>query len=111
MPYVSYDDFAKIDIRVAKVTHAEPIKGKTRILRGRVDLGGGDCRDVIIGGAQYHTPEEMTGRNVIVVANLEPKEVAGVKSGAMLLAADVEDKPFWLTSYDADSVPLGSPVK
>lgn len=113
MGQIAYDDFAKLDVRVARVVHAESIKGKTRIMRGRVQLsedGGNDIRDVIIGGAQYHTPDEMIGRTVIVIANLEPKKVAGIESRAMLLAADVDDKPFWLTVHDADKVPIGSPV-
>ena len=111
MAYVTYDDFANLEIRIAKVISAEPIKGKTRILKGRIDIGDGDERDVIIGGAQYYTPEEMIGRMVVVVANLEPRTVAGVKSSAMLLAADVSDKPFWLMPDCADAVPVGSLVK
>jgi len=106
---VSYDDFAKLDIRVAKIIKAEPIEGKSRIIKGRIDLGNDDQRDVIIGGAQYYQPEDIVGKTVIVIANLEPKKMAGVVSNAMLLAADVDDKPFWLTVNE--DVPLGSPVK
>ncbi len=109
MPNVSYDDFAKLDIRVAKIIAAEPIEGKSRIVKGRIDLGNDDQRDVIIGGAQYYQPEDMVGKTVIVIANLEPKKLAGVESNAMLLAADVDDKPFWLTVNE--DVPLGSPIK
>ena len=109
MSAVSYDDFAKLDIRVARVIGAEPIKGKSRIIKGRIDLGGDDQRDVIIGGAQYYPLEEIVGKTVIVIANLEPKTMAGVESNAMLLAADVDDRPFWLTV--AKDVPLGSPIK
>ena len=72
-------------------------------------MGNDDQRDVIIGGAQYFLPEEMVGKTVIVIANLEPKKMAGVESNAMLLAADVDDKPFWLTVNE--DVPLGSPIK
>lgn len=109
MELVRYEDFARLDIRVAKVTDAKPVKGKTRIMAGRVDLGGGDERSVIIGGAQYHTPEEMIGRTVIVIANLEPKRVAGIESDAMLLAADVDDRPVWLTP--SGEVSPGAPVR
>ncbi|MEK0366164.1 MAG: tRNA-binding protein [Nitrosopumilus sp.] len=109
MSNVSYDDFAKLDIRVAKIIGAEPIEGKSRIIKGRIDLGNDDLRDVIIGGAQYYQPEDMIGKTVIVIANLEPKKMAGVESNAMLLAADVDDKPFWLTVNE--NVPLGSPIK
>ena len=109
MPNVSYDDFSKLDIRVAKIIKTEPIEGKSRIIKGKIDLGNYDQRDVIIGGAQYYQPEDMVGKTVIVIANLEPKKMAGVESNAMLLAADVDDKPFWLTVNE--DVPLGSPIK
>jgi len=109
MPNVSYDDFSKLDIRVAKIIAAESIEGKSRIIKGRIDLGNGDQRDVIIGGAQYYQPEDIVGKIVIVIANLEPKKMAGVESNAMLLAADVDDKPFWLTVNE--DIPLGSPIK
>lgn len=109
MSNISYDDFAKLDIRVAKIIETMPIEGKTRIIKGRIDLGHNDQRDVIIGGAQYYQPEDIVGKIVIVIANLEPKKMAGVESNAMLLAADVDDKPFWLTVNE--DVPLGSPIK
>ena len=109
MENISYDDFTKLDIRVAKIIGTEPIEGKSRIIKGRIDLGGDDQRDVIIGGAQYYQPEDIVGKTVIVIANLEPKKMAGVESNAMLLAADVDDKPFWLTVNE--DIPLGSPIK
>ena len=109
MSTISYDDFSKLDIRVAKVISTEPIEGKSRIIKGKIDLGNDDTRDVIIGGAQYYNADEMVGKTVIVIANLEPKKMAGIESNAMLLAADVDDKPFWLTV--SDDVPLGSPIK
>ena len=109
MPTISYDDFAKLDIRVAKIIKTESIEGKSRIVKGLIDLGNGDQRDVIIGGAQYYKPEDIVGKIVIVIVNLEPKKMAGIESNAMLLAADVDDKPFWLTV--TDDVPLGSPIK
>lgn len=109
MPTISYDDFAKLDIKVAKIIGTEPIEGKSRIIKGRIDLGNDDQRDVIIGGAQYYKPEDIVGKIVIVIANLEPKKMAGIESNAMLLAADVDDKPFWLTV--TEDVPLGSQIK
>ena len=68
-----------------------------------------ETRSLIIGGAQFFTPEEMVGKTVIAITNLEPKTVGGVDSNAMLLAADLDDKPFWL-SVD-ESVPLGTKIK
>ena len=105
---VSYDDFTKLDLRVAKIESIEKIPGKTRIVKGVVNLGT-EKRDVIIGGAEFYQPEDLIGKTVIVVANLEPKKMAGIESNAMLLAADVNDKPYWLTVNE--EVPLGTKIK
>jgi len=93
---ISYDDFKKLDLRVAKILKIEEIPGNTKIVKGEIDLGD-ETRDVIIGGAEIYDPEDLIGKTVIVVANLEHKKMAGVESNAMLLAADVNDKPFWLS--------------
>ncbi len=108
MDDISYDDFSKLDLRVAKIISTERIPDKSRIIKGRISLGDQE-RDVIIGGAQFYEPEDLIGKTVIVVANLEPKKMAGVKSNAMLLAADIDDKPFWLTVDD--DVPEGTKIK
>ena len=105
---VRYDDFKKLDLRVAKILKIEKIPGKTKIVKGEIDLGD-ETRDVIIGGAEFYEPEDLIGKTVIVVANLESKKMGGVESNAMLLAADINDKPFWLT---VDSqVPPGTKIK
>ena len=75
MDTITYDDFAKLDLRVAKIIGTEPIEGKSRIIKGRIDLGEDDQRDVIIGGAQYYQPEDIVGKTVIVIANLESKKI------------------------------------
>ena len=108
MEEISYEDFLKLDLRVAKIESTEKIPGKTKIIKGVISLGE-ENRDVIIGGADFYDPEVLVGRLVIVVANLEPKKMAGVESNAMLLAADLNDKPFWL-SVD-NSVPPGTKIK
>ena len=108
MPEISYNDFLKLDLRVAKILTTEKIPGKSRILKGVIDLGS-EKRDVIIGGGNFFEPDEMIGKTVIVVANLESKKLAGVESNAMLLAADVNDKPYWLTV--SDDVPIGTKIK
>ena len=105
---INYDDFKKLDLRVAKILKIEMIPGKTKIVKGEIDLGD-ETRDVIIGGAEFYEPDDLIGKTVIVVANLEPKKMAGVESNAMLLAADINDKPFWLT-VDSD-VPSGTKIK
>ena len=105
---VSYDDFTKLDLRVAKIESIEKIPGKTRIVKGVVNLGT-EKRDVIIGGAEFYKPEDLIGKTVIVLANLEPKKMAGIESNAMLLAADVNNKPYWLTV--TEDVEPGTKIK
>ena len=105
---VSYDDFTKLDLRVAKIESIEKIPGKTRIVNGVVNLGT-EKRDVIIGGAEFYKPEDLIGKTVIVLANLEPKKMAGIESNAMLLAADVNNKPYWLTV--TEDVEPGTKIK
>lgn len=105
---ISYEDFTKLDLRVAKIDSIDPIPGKSKIVKGVVDLGS-EKRVVIIGGADFYQPEELVGKTVIIVANLEPKKLAGIESNAMLLAADVNDKPYWLTVKE--DVPLGTKIK
>ena len=105
---ISYEDFTKLDLRVAKIDSVEPIPGKSKIVKGVVDLGE-EKRVVIIGGAEFYQPEDLVGKTVIIVANLEPKKLAGIESNAMLLAADVNDKPYWLTVIE--DVPLGTKIK
>ena len=108
MSNITYDDFAKLDIRIAKILDTEKIPGKSKIIKGTIDLGE-EKREVIIGGAEYYQPEDLVGKTVVVIANLEPRKIAGFESNAMLLAADVNDKPFWLTV--SEDVPLGTKIK
>lgn len=108
MSNITYDDFSKLDLRVAKITQTEKIPGKSKIIKGIIDLGQ-EKRQVIIGGAEYYQPEELIGKTVVVVTNLEPRKIAGIESGAMLLAADLNDKPFWLTV--SEDVPAGTKIK
>jgi tRNA-binding protein len=105
---VSYEDFVKLDLRIAKIDSVEPIPGKSKILKGVVELGS-EKRVVIIGGAEFYQPKDLIGKTVVVVANLEPKKLAGIESNAMLLAADVDDKPYWLTVVE--DVPSGTKIK
>jgi tRNA-binding protein len=105
---ITYDDFTKMDLRVAKIISVEAIPGKSRIVKGEIELGS-EKREVIIGGAEFYQPVELVGKTVIVIANLEPKKLAGIESNAMLLAADVDEKPYWLTVNE--NVPTGTKIK
>lgn len=105
---ITYDDFAKLDIRIAKIISVEKIPGKTKIVKGTIDIGS-EKRDLIIGGAEFYQPEDLIGKTVVAIVNLETKKIAGIESNAMLLAADANDKPFWLTV--TDDIPLGTKIK
>ena len=107
MEYITYEEFAKLDLRVGRVVKAERIKGFKKVMKAMIDLGS-EKRELVFGGAEYYEPEYFTGRTVIVVVNMAPKQVAGIVSNGMLLAADVNGKPTWLTV--ADETPLGSKI-
>jgi methionyl-tRNA synthetase len=107
---IAIDDFIKIDLRVAQVKVAEPVKGADRLLRLEVDLGY-EQRQILAGIAKYYKPEELVGRKIIIVANLQPRKLKGLESNGMLLAASLgeEGKPV-LASFRED-VPLGAKLK
>ena len=105
---IDYDDFSKLDLRVAKILTVEKIPGKSRIVKGEIDLGE-EKRNVIIGGAEFYETDDLVGKIVIVVTNLVPKKIAEIESNAMLLAADMKGNPFWITVDD--EVGLGTKIK
>jgi methionyl-tRNA synthetase len=88
---ISIDEFAKIDLRVAKVISAEKIEGTDKLLRLKVSLGGEE-RQIVAGIAQYYKAEELIGKEVVIVANLKPAKLRGNLSQGMLLAASSGDK-------------------
>lgn len=86
---ISYEEFQKIDLRVAKVLSAENIKKSDKLLKLRVDIG--EERTLVAGIAKTYKPEELVGKTIIIVANLQPTKLMGVESRGMLLAADGAD--------------------
>lgn len=88
---ITIDEFAKVDLRVAKVVECEPIKKAKKLLKLTLDDGSENPRTVASGIALYYKPEELIGKNVIVVANLKPAKLCGVESFGMILAADTDD--------------------
>jgi methionine--tRNA ligase beta chain len=84
---IQYDDFAKVQLRVATVIAAEAVEKSKKLLKLQVDLGN-EQRQILAGIKEHYTPEEMVGKQIIVVANLAPREVIkGQVSNGMLLAA------------------------
>ncbi len=105
---IGIEDFAKVELKVAKVTACEPIKKAKKLLKLTLDDGSGTPRTVASGIALYYTPEQLIGHNVIVVANLKPATLCGVESQGMILAADNGEK---VTVLFADDVQPGSKVR
>jgi methionyl-tRNA synthetase len=93
---VSIEDFGRLDLKTAVVREAEAVPDADRLLKLRVDLGG-ETRQIVAGIAGHYTPEELLGRTIVVVANLEPATIRGVRSEGMLLAAKKKKKLRLLT--------------
>jgi methionine--tRNA ligase beta chain len=110
-PQITIDDFAKIDLRVAQIVLAERIPKADKLLRLEVDLGPLGTRQILSGIAEFYTPEELTGRRIVVIANLAPRKMRGLESHGMLLAASDGDhgKPHLATC--GEDIPLGARLK
>jgi len=88
---ISFEDFQKIDLRVAKVIEAEKVEGSEKLLKLKIDLGE-ETRQIVAGIAKFYKPGDLIGKKIIVVANLEPKVLRGLESQGMLLAAEDGEK-------------------
>ena len=108
-PQISIDDFAKVDLRVARVLVAERIPKADKLLRLEVDLGY-EKRQILAGIAQFYEPEKLVGRKVVIVANLAPRKMRGLESQGMVVAASVGDGPPALASFLED-VEIGARLK
>ena len=106
-PEITIDDFAKVELRVARVEACEPVKKAKKLLKLTLDDGAGK-RTVASGIAQYYKPEDLIGHNVILVANLKPAKLCGVESCGMILAADSNDS---VKVIFADDMEVGSTVR
>ncbi|MFH1502253.1 MAG: methionine--tRNA ligase [Candidatus Eisenbacteria bacterium] len=88
---LTFEDFQKLELKLARVLEAEKVEGADKLLKLRVDLGGGDERPMVAGIAAHYDASDLVGRTIVVVANLEPATIRGVESRAMLLAASGDD--------------------
>jgi methionyl-tRNA synthetase len=88
---IGIEDFARVELRTAKIIACEPVKKAKKLLKLTLDDGSGTSRTVASGIAQYYTPDQLTGRTVVLVANLKPAVLCGVESNGMILAADSAD--------------------
>ena len=105
---IGIEDFAKVELRTAKVVECEPVKKSKKLLKLTLSDGTG-TRTVASGISQYYTPDQLIGRTVIIVANLKPAKLCGVESQGMILAADCADGG--VKVIFADDIPAGSKVR
>lgn len=105
---IEYADFSKVQLRTAKVVHAEKVPGADKLLKLQIEMGG-ERRQLVAGLALHYTPEQVVGKTVVVVANLKPATIRGVESNGMLLAASSGDS-LRLVTVEGD-LPPGAIVK
>jgi methionyl-tRNA synthetase len=107
---ITIDDFAKVDMRVAQVLSAEPVKGADKLLHLKVDAGEEKPRSIVAGIATAYKPEELVGRKVVIVANLQKRKLRGIESNGMIVAASLEGGKPVLAGFLED-VPVGARLK
>lgn len=106
---MTIEEFSKIELKVGRIESAERIEGSDKLLKLLVNFGG-ESRQVLSGIAKSYAPEEIIGREFVFVTNLEPRQIMGMESQAMILAAvDAEGRPVVL--MPEKQVPPGSGVK
>jgi len=88
-PEISYDEFTKIDLRVAKIIAAERVPKSNKLIKLEIDIG--QRRTIVAGIGQDYQPEELVGKSIVIVANLKPAKLMGIESHGMLLATDSSD--------------------
>ena len=106
---ITIDDFAKVELRVAKVISCEKVPKSDKLLCFQLDDGMGG-RQVVSGIAKWYKPEDLVGKKVIVVANLKPAKLRGVESNGMICSADMPDGSAKVIFPD-DDVPVGSKIR
>ena len=109
-PAITIDDFSKIDLRVGEVKSAEKVKGADKLLHLKVDIGEPEPRTIVAGIALAYQPEQLIGRKVVIVANLEPRKLRGLISQGMIVAASLEGGMPVLAAF-LESVPVGARLK
>ena len=109
-PKIAIDDFGKVELRVGQVLTAEPVKGSTKLMHMKVDLGEAQPRTIVAGIAEAYTPADLVGRKVVIVANLQPRKLKGIESNGMIVAASVEGGKPVLAGFHED-IPVGARLK
>jgi methionine--tRNA ligase beta chain len=108
MENVTFDDFKKLDLRVAEIKACEDVKGADRLYHLTIDLG--EERHIVAGIKAHYGQEELIGKKIIIIANLEPRTIRGITSHGMLLAASEADKSAVVLITPDRDIPNGSTV-
>lgn len=106
---IGIEDFAKVEMRVGLVKSAERVAGADKLLQLQVDIGD-EVRQIVAGLALAYKPEDLVGRKVVVVTNLQPRKLRGVESNGMIVAASLPDGAPVLAGFIED-VPVGAKLK
>ena len=104
---INFEDFKKIELRVAKIIKAENVEGSEKLIKLQVD-GGDEKRQIVAGIAKFYKPADLIGKEIVVVWNLEPRILYGNESQGMLLAAEDNEKPVILVPEK--EVPPGTKI-
>lgn len=99
-PDIDYEEFARVDLRVAKILDAEAVPKSSKLIKLKVDIG--EERTIVAGIGKDYTPEELIGKKIVIVANLKPAKLMGVESRGMLLATDT-DKGLTVLAFDREA--------
>jgi len=105
---ISFNDFQKLDIRIGTITSAEPVPETDKLLKLSVDLGD-EQRTLVAGIADQYSPEDIQGKQVPILTNLEPKQIRGIESQGMILAVDIDGKATLL--HPDKKIPEGGKVR
>ena len=110
---IAYQDFKKLDIRVGLIKMCEFITKSKHLYRIMVDCGEKELRQIITGISKFYSAEELVNKKIVVLTNLMPKKIMGLKSQGMLLAAAFNGEPFLLNidERNGKSIPIGSVIK
>jgi methionine--tRNA ligase beta chain len=105
---ITFEDFKRLEIKIGKVVKSEKIEGTDKLLKLEIDLGP-EKRQLVAGIAEVYQPDDLVGKELPVLINLEPREIRGIKSQGMILAIEVDGKPVLL--IPEEEVPCGSIVR
>lgn len=106
---MTIEDFLKVELRVGIVLEVEDVEESEKLLKLKVDLGEEEPRQILAGVKQWYKPKDFVGKQVVVVANLEPRIMMGLESQGMLLAADADGSPVFLKP--SKKVPAGTKIR